>query len=378
MNIHTICIFTWGLSGGAFANVTVSLARGFIAAGIRNIYILYLSHGPGRNIEIPEEIRTISLGVKHSACAPVFLARVLRKIKPDVLISMSAFINLAAIIGLFLANNRKTRLIISEHATMSYKVYTEHKKSLKFFVLPYLARVLYPRANGVVTISSDILKDLTETMGIPLKPEKTCVIVDPVELERIFKLAREPVKHPWFTNKKYPVILSVGRLAKQKNYSLLLKAYALIRKKRNVRLVIAGEGPEREHLKNLALNLGIEIDIDILGYVENPYKFMARSDVFVLPSEEEAFGLVLVEAMACGIPVVAADAMGGGPRTVLGKGEYGILVPPNNVDALADSIQSVLSSKYIHDQLVVAGRQQCKTFRPEAIARRWLSFIRLL
>jgi glycosyltransferase involved in cell wall biosynthesis len=374
---RSVGILTWGLTGGAFANLSAALAMGFHRAGIEELYLVHLSYDSGKHMELPRAVRIIPLGVGRSSRAPIALARFLARFAPEVLISQQAFLNLAAILGGMLVRAR-TRLIISEHSTMSYEVHTEHKGEVKFRVLPPLMRLLYPRADGLVATSPAVLQDLLQTIRVPFEPSRRRVIPNTVDLERIAQLSREPVDHPWLRDKGVPLILSVGRLAAQKNYPLLLRAFTKIREHRRAHLLIAGEGGQKERLWSLAGQLGILDSVEFLGYMANPYKFMARADVFVLTSDEEAFGLVLVEAMACGVPLVATDAIGGGPRGILDGGVFGTLVPRDDDDALASSILELITSRELHAARVAAGRRRCLEYSPEKIARQWLSLMEVL
>jgi len=374
---RSIGILTWGLAGGAFTNLSAALAKGFHEEGVEELYLVHLWNDRGKNLDLPSTVKVIPLGVEHSSRAPIALARFLAQSAPEVLISQQAFLNLAAILGGMLVRSR-ARLIISEHSTMSYEVYTEHKGDVKFRFLPSLMRLLYPRADGLVATSQSVLQDLVQTIGIRFDPSRRCVIPNPVDLERIALLAKEPADHRWLRDKEGPIILSVGRLAAQKNYSLLLRAFARIREHRSARMLIAGEGGEKERLQSLAGRLGISDSVDFLGYTANPYKFMAQSDVFALTSEEEAFGLVLVEAMACGVPVIATDAIGGGPWGILNAGAFGTLVPREDENALVSSILELISSPELHAARVAAGKRRCLEYSPQRIARQWLSLMEKL
>jgi glycosyltransferase involved in cell wall biosynthesis len=118
--------------------------------------------------------------------------------------------------------------------------------------------------------------------------------------------------------------------------------------------------------------------VDFMGYVKNPYPYIAHSDVFALTSEGEAFGLVLVEAMSCGTPVVATDAKGGGPRSILGGGRFGTLVARFDAGDVADSILRILESESVRREHVRAGKERCLDYSPPVIAREWLSFMERL
>ncbi len=184
--------------------------------------------------------------------------------------------------------------------------------------------------------------------------------------------------HPWLIDKSKPVIISVGRLAKEKNYPLLLEAFAQLRREIDARLIILGEGPQRAKIQNMIFNLGIEEYVSLPGKVMNPWSFMAKSDIFVLPSYVEAFGLVLVEAMICGIPIVATDAIGGGPRYVLQNGKYGVLVENENVEELKISMKKVLSDPRLKSSMIELGKKRVIEFSPSRIAQKWLDYFREL
>ncbi len=371
----SIAILTLGLYGGAFGNLAAALAKGFQTAGIRELYLLHASRDPGRPPGIDPSLTVVPLGSGRSLWTPLALSRTLKRLAPDVLISMPAFVNLAAITARLLAVRCPTRLIVSEHATMSYKVFTEHRAEMKFKVLPALVRLLYPRAEALVAVTPEVLDDLLATSRVRLDPARTRVIPNPLDAERIGRLSEESSDHPWLKVKRTPVVLSVGRLARQKNYPLLLRAFARIARKTDARLLVAGEGSERARLQLMAEDLGIHDRVDFPGYTANPYSMMAKSDVFALSSEEESFGLVLTEAMCCGVPVVATDALGGGPRHILDNGRYGVLVPREDEQGLADSLLRLITSEEARSGLADAGRLRCRDFSPKKIAEQWLSLI---
>jgi glycosyltransferase involved in cell wall biosynthesis len=159
----------------------------------------------------------------------------------------------------------------------------------------------------------------------------------------LFEQAKQPVSHPWFEQNRLPVILAVGRLTKAKDYPTLFRAFSLVRQVRPAKLLILGEGEERSNLERLAIELGIQNDVSMPGFVDNPFAFMAKASVFVLSSAWEGFGNVLVEALACGCPVVATDCRSG-PREILDNGRYGRLVPVGDHEALAKAILETLDN----------------------------------
>lgn len=371
----SIGILTWGLAGGSLANYTAALMQGFWDLGLRNLYVLYVAEGPGDNLRLPPGVNLVPLGSGRARWLPVNLARRLRELKLDVLISISSFISLPAILGWVLAGKSGTQLIVSQHSTMSYKAYVEHGSDVRVRLQPMLARWLYPLASGLHANSADVLDDLLSTIGIRMPPERAFFTPNPVQLDEIAALGQQEHSHPWLRDKHRPVVLSVGRLARQKNVPLLLEVFARVRERVDARLVILGEGPERETIERHVERLHLGDVVSLPGFDANPWSAMARADVFVLASEEEPFGLVLVEAMACGLPVVACDAIGGGPKTVLENGQHGALVPRDDVEALASAILALLNSPDKHQHAVRVGGDRARAFQPEAIAAQWLDFL---
>jgi glycosyltransferase involved in cell wall biosynthesis len=151
------------------------------------------------------------------------------------------------------------------------------------------------------------------------------------------------VDHVWFGPDEPPVVLAAGRLRASKDFGTLLEAFARVRRTRTARLMVLGEGGEREALARQARRLRVDGDVEFPGFVANPFAYMARAGVFVLTSRYEALGNVLVEALACGCSVVSTDCPVG-PAEVLDGGRYGRLVPVGDVEALAGAIAAALDS----------------------------------
>jgi glycosyltransferase involved in cell wall biosynthesis len=192
-----------------------------------------------------------------------------------------------------------------------------------------------------VTVSEAAGKDLIEVTGIA--EEKVRTIYNPVVTENLKEKAREPVGHAWFQDDAPPIVLGAGRLEEQKDFETLIRAFSRVRRDTEARLVILGKGSLKHSLKRLAGSLGVGDDVWLPGFVDNPFKFMARSSVFALSSRFEGLPGVLIQAMATGCPVVSTDCPSG-PREILKDGKYGPLVPVGDVEALADGIRNVLGN----------------------------------
>jgi glycosyltransferase involved in cell wall biosynthesis len=202
-------------------------------------------------------------------------------------------------------------------------------------------RRIYGRGDNLICVSAGVADDMAGILGRDLS--EFCVLPNPVITPEHASLAREPVDHPWFGEGQLPVVLGVGRLSRIKNFSLLVRAFAKLRAERHCRLVILGEGKHRKKLLALAGELGVRDDMDLPGFVANPVAYMARAALFVLSSRWEGFGNVLVEALACGTPVVSTDCPSG-PSEILQGGRFGPLVPVDDAAALTEAMRQCLTS----------------------------------
>ena len=194
-------------------------------------------------------------------------------------------------------------------------------------------RLVYPRADTLVAVSDGAAKDLGETLGLCRGHVKT--IYNPVVFPGLIQMSYEEV--PDLQDIQSPIILAAGRLAREKDYPTLLKAFSRVLSHGPAKLIILGTGELEAELKAQAVQLGIADHLIMPGFVDNPYAWMRRANVFVLSSAWEGFGNVLVEAMACGTPVVSTDCPSG-PAEILEGGKWGRLVPVGDHEALSEAI----------------------------------------
>lgn len=317
--------------GGA-ERVALSLCSGLADRGYD--VDLVLVNATGKLLEeVPSNVSIVDLDAGRVAKSLMPLRDYLSSQQPDVLYSMMTEPNIIAILAHRMASV-KTKLVISEHNMLSRSA-----ESLKDRLVKFGAWGLYSLADEVVAVSEGVRRDLAEHTR--LSSDDITLIYNPVDIESIQGRAEEPVNHEWFTDDEIDVVLSGGRHEPQKGFDTLLDAFNRI-KRSDVRLVLFGTGPETESLKQQATALGIDDRVWFPGFVENPYKYMANADVFVLSSEYEGFGLVLIEALACGCPVVSTDCESG-PAEILENGKYGPLVPVGDDEELSNSIKSILN-----------------------------------
>lgn len=233
------------------------------------------------------------------------------------------------------------RVVIVEHSTLSrwLSVFAdEPKKHARWLYRCALARRFYPLADRVVGVSEGVTEDLAQMLS--LERDRLQTLYNPVAAATVSDDVRP--SDPWFAAQTgVPVVLAVGRLVREKNFQLLIHAFAAVSKRRAVRLMILGEGEQRAALEQQVRALDLCDVVKLPGWVEQPGPYMAYAGVFVLSSEFEGLGIVLIEALARGCPVVSVDCPNG-PREILADGRYGRLVSMNDVDALAEGILEAL------------------------------------
>jgi glycosyltransferase involved in cell wall biosynthesis len=191
------------------------------------------------------------------------------------------------------------------------------------------------------------------------------VVYNPVVAPDLRSQSEEPTGDPWF-DEQIPVLLAAGRLVHAKGFDLLLEAVARVRRQAPCRLIILGDGPLRGDLSARCKDLGIADAVKLLGFVANPFAFMRRCSAFVLPSRFEGLPGVLIQAMACGAAVVAADCPFG-PSEIVISGESGILVPPEDPGALAEALLALLRNNASRQALAKAARASAQRYTLDAI-----------
>lgn len=224
-----------------------------------------------------------------------------------------------------------------------------------------LMRRYYRQADGVVAVSRGVAEDAVDYLMIPT--HKMVTIYNPIATDEVLRLSNAALSHAWLDDRSVPVILGIGRLVEQKNFPLLMRAFASVRKDRRVRLIILG-GDEsspgqcrhKRELSDLASSLGVSDDVEMPGYVSNPHAYLSRAALFVLSSRFEGFGNVLIEALLCGCPVVSTDCPSG-PAEILQDGRYGRLVPVDDEEALAEAMTSVLDRPPDKELLRARGKE---------------------
>lgn len=276
------------------------------------------------------------------------LVHYLRREQPTALLAAKPYPNLTAVWAKRLANV-STRVVVSEHVHASRDLrYERRPKWRNRFIRPLLRRV-YPWADAIVSVSDGVAEDMAAFVDIPR--ERITTIYNPIVTPDLHAEARAPLDHPWFRPGASPVVLGIGRLVLQKDFPTLLRAFARVRARRPARLMILGEGTLRNEMETLARTLGVAADVALPGFVEHPYAYMARAAVFALSSAWEGLPTVIIEALACGCPVVSTDCPSG-PAEILAGGAYGTLVPVGDDAALAHAICDTLDNPPHRERLI--------------------------
>jgi glycosyltransferase involved in cell wall biosynthesis len=348
------------LAGGGADRVTLTL----LAHLDRRLF------GPGLAIvrregsllpELPAEVPLHPLGARSLVAARRPLARLLRALEPDILFSTSSGGNVLAALAARRAGFRG-RLVLSERNGL-----VRDQPYLKRIAMLRLKRWLYPRADAIAAVSEGVRQDLLARLR--LQPERVHTTYNPVVGPELEAAASEPLAHPW-AEADGARLLAAGRLEPAKDFATLLAALARVRERHPARLAILGEGSQRGTLTALAARLGCADAVALPGFDPNPYRWMRRCTLFVLSSRFEGLPGVLIQAMACGAPVVAADCPFG-PGEIVEHRRTGMLVAVGDSEGLARAIAELLDDPAARSAMAGRGREASERFRVESILPRY-------
>ena len=332
---NRIAMFQPSLRSGGAERVSLNIAGGLADRGFKVDMVLTEKVGPLLAV-VPSDVRVVDLGARRVLTSLTGLARYLRRDVPAALITHQWHTSLVALWARWFAGV-DTRIVAKAPNTLS--MLAQSPASLRSRMVPRMVRVFAKHMDEIVAVSRGVAEDLAITARVSLGDIH--VINNPVVTPDLLNRSREAVDHPWFDESAPPVILGAGRLVREKDFATLIRAFALVRQERPARLLIVGEGVERPILEALVRDLGLGIDVQLPGYVENPNALMSRCAVFVLSSVTEGLAGVLIEALAAGAPVVATDCRWS-PREILDGGRLGRLVPPREERAMAAAILATL------------------------------------
>lgn len=356
-----ISIFLPNLRGGGVEKIRIILANQFANKGYKVEFVLMRAEG-----ELLEEARIghsiISLNVARFRSLALPLALYLKRRKPDVI--MVAMWPLTAIVPIFASIFAgKSKVLVSEHSVLSLQY--SHKGIVYRLIMSSLLSLSYRLSHARIAVSKVVKNDISEISN--LKQSAFTVINNPlVTGYSSSSLSISSADLLWGAPPCFR-ILTVGSLKPVKNHRLLVKAFARLSDQR-ARLMILGEGLERDSLLELSHQLDLGMSLIMPGFFIDPSPFYETADLFVLSSDYEGFGNVILEALSHGLPIVATDS-GSGPTEILEDGRWGTIVPVNDEIALADAIDKAL--KGCHDKEALKSR--AFQFKPKVAAEMYLS-----
>lgn len=285
-----------------------------------------------------ENLNIVELGTSHSFTSLLPVVRYLKNERPDALLSDKDRVNQVALTARWIAR-ASTRVVVRFGQMVSKML--ESRDVIDRTVHYLSMRYLYRAADAVITPSNGAAADLCDFAHLP--SYKVTVIPNPVDTDRLTDLAREPADHQWFNQNEIPVIAGLGELTHRKGFDTLIRAFSLLRARREAKLLIMGRGSGRSELEELVSGLGLRDDVHFAGFIENPFPYLGRASLFVQASRYEGFGMALIEALSLGVPVVATDCPSG-PRDILEDGRFGSLVPVGDHHAMAGQMRATLEA----------------------------------
>jgi len=370
----------WGGIGRILSDVSCRLPE-----SVEQIFVLLENKAVypirGRLIVLQESRNREGPGCGHTRLQCVLrYRRILKEVKPDVVVSFHHDARTIHMLAKESLPAIRCKTIVADLGLASH--YRKYLGGTRRRIYSFSVSRALRQADRIIAIAEGVRSDLIAGFGV--EQNKIEVIYGSVDSGIARQMALEPVDQAWFSENSNLIALS-GRLVVEKNQADLLRAFAIVRKNASSRLVLVGDGPEKANLVRLARSLGIESHVLFTGFQPNPHKFIARSSVFAFPSLFEAQGLVLIESMAVGCPVVAYDCPVG-PREMLAPGtkspagewsmeeaRYGILVPAGNVEALAGSILKLLGDSQLRERYSCIGRERAAHFSAEEMAKKYLA-----
>jgi glycosyltransferase involved in cell wall biosynthesis len=317
---------------------------------------------------IPPHVKHIDMGLqgrfRYRLPGLVWrMARLIRSQRPHMIVCMLNEWHIASFLARALSLLKPPLLLEEQGGISCWLDFLRNKSPVRAALVRFLYKHIYLKyADAVICCSNDVADDFARNFGSHRRSLRP--ILNPLDVAAVREMARQDVDHPWFGD-RLPVVIGVGRLTPHKGNRLLVEAFARVLSEQPARLVIVADGPQRPEIESLIADLGNRDSVDVLGYQSNPFKYVARSTLFVCPSVSEGCPYVVEEALAVGAPVVATRCTGS--TEILQEGRCGLLVPQGNVQALADAILRVIRDSDLRENLSSLGRRRAEDFSVQTV-----------
>jgi len=369
-----IILFIPSIETGGVERNAVYLANYLAAAG-RDVAVAYTRSVKGMTDRFDDRVELIRIGkrlklpgvhrrlIDAMQMLPGFVRMVNAQRKKSPLVVVSFQSNIVAVIGARLLSV-PIAVRVSNHPS-----HVKHERGALRRLSELLKPWFYRYADAVITNS-----EVTSEHFRNRVPSPVVTIYNPVDRRELVRRGQQECRHLWLAKKETPLIVSAGRLVEQKNFGLLIKAVHLLRERVPVRLIIIGEGRERDRLETLIAGLGLNDVVELAGYMADVLPLVARADLFVLTSNYEGSPNALLEAIAVGTPAVATDCLSG-PGEVLDHGKAGELVPIGDVPALAEAMFRSLSDRDSCRSKVVHAQWHLRKFYGQRVMARYESLL---
>ena len=360
-----VLYFSFFSSGGADKRY-LELTPYFLNAGFEVIFLVDQAKGPLLS-DVPKGVQIVEFGFRRLRHTLPALVSYLRQNSPDLLLTFCKHKNIVAIWAKIIAGSKT---ILVSAICNPIKPPIREDNTFGAFILPFLFQIFFRFSDRVIAVSEGVRYEIIQN---GYYRDEVKLIYNGIIPENFTQLIEEQFDHPWFHEEKTLVYVAAGRLEPQKDFETLIRALQLVTKVRPAKLLLFGEGTLFSSLKSLSDDLGVSADIDFLGYVKNIYPAISKASAFVLSSGFEGFGLVLVEALACGTPVVSTDCPYG-PSEILANGKYGKLVPVGDHQKLAEAMLQVAEQPIPSEMLINRGL----SFSLSRCAEEYIEFFRNL
>jgi len=347
-----IVFFLYDLGIGGAEKVVVRLSNYLVNKGYQ-IEILLVNNNNAFIDEIDQRIKVTSFNLKKISLSIFPLIKFVKKNNYDFFLSNIWPLTITSVIAFLFSTSQLNKLILVEHCHLKEE-WAEKSSFYKFFQRLSI-NILYNLSKRIVSVSKGVSQDLIEK-GV--KKDKSIVIYNPAYTEpKLSKTDLSEEAISWSQNQGTKLI-TVANFKSQKNYPNLIRSMNILKKEKSIdcNLLIVGDGPKRPEIEELILEKRLNNDICLLGYYGYPLNLINLADIFVLPSDFEGFGLVIVEALSLGKTVVSTDCKSG-PAEIIGNNEYGYLCKVDDSKDLAEKIEYAINHKIDEEVLMKRARE---------------------